>query len=197
MDRKVIDRLVSAAGLIVVVALLAAGGLGLWAASFVNDNVHTQLAQQDITFPSAAAFAHAAPGTEITPSMIPSVSMYAGQKLLTGPQAKAYADDFIAVHLSEMPYGGNYAAVSTASRADPTNAKLAAEVTTSFEGTTLRGLLLEAYAFSVFGEVATWAAIGAFILAGLMLVLVILGFLHARRADEAEAGSAPGVTAAA
>jgi hypothetical protein len=30
--------------------------------------------------------------------MIPSVSKYAGQQLTTGPQAEAYADDFIAVH---------------------------------------------------------------------------------------------------
>jgi hypothetical protein len=82
-----------------------------------------------------------------------------------------------------MPYGGVYDAVSTASRAAPTNKTLAAEVTTSFEGTTLRGLLLEAYAFSVFGEVATWAAIGAFILAGLMAILVVLGFLHARKEE--------------
>jgi hypothetical protein len=188
MDRRAIDRLISAAGAIIVIALLAAGSLGLWAASFTNSNVHSQLAKQDITFPSAAAFAHPKAGTEITPSMIPSVSMYAGQQLLTGPQAKAWADDFIAVHLSEMPYGGVYDAVSTAARADPTNKTLAAEVTTSFEGTTLRGLLLEAYAFSVFGEVATWAAIGAFVLAGLMAILVILGFLHSRREEASRTG---------
>src|ERR1035437_5989867 len=188
MDRKVIDRLISGTGAILVVALLAAGGLGLWAASCTNSNVHSQLAKQDIAFPSKAAFAHPVPGSEITPSMIPSVSMYAGQQLLTGPQAKAYADDFIAVHLSEMPYGGVYDAVSTAARADPTNKTLAAEVTTSFEGTTLRGLLLEAYAFSVFGEVATWAAIGAFVLAGLMAILVILGFLHSRREEASRTG---------
>ena len=183
MDRRTIDLLITGTGAIVVIALLAAGGLGLWAASFTNSNVHSQLAKQDITFPAASAFAHAKAGTEITPSMIPSVSMYAGQQLLTGAQAKAWADDFIAVHLSEMPYGGVYDAVSTAARADPTNKALAAEVTTSFEGTTLRGLLLEAYAFSVFGEVATWAAIGAFILAGLMAILVVLGFLHARKEE--------------
>jgi hypothetical protein len=183
VDRRAIDLLITGTGAVVIVALLAAGGLGLWAASFTNSNVHSQLAKQDITFPSKAAFAHPVPGTEITPSMIPSVSMYAGDQLLTGPEAKAWADDFIAVHLSEMPYGGVYDAVSTASRAAPTNKALAAEVTTSFEGTTLRGLLLEAYAFSVFGEVATWAAIGAFILAGLMAILVVLGFLHARKEE--------------
>ncbi len=50
----------------------------LWGANFANNNVHNQLAEQQITFPSAAAFAHAKPGTEITPSMIPSVSQSPG-----------------------------------------------------------------------------------------------------------------------
>ena len=84
-------------------------------------NVHSQLAQQQVYFPPKAAFDHPKAGTEITPSMIPSVSKYAGQQLLTGEQAKTYADDFIAVHLSEMPYGGVYSKVSAASLAAPTN----------------------------------------------------------------------------
>jgi hypothetical protein len=108
-----------------------------------------QLAQLQIYFPQKAAFAHAKTGTEVTPSMIPSVSQYAGQQVLTGAQAKTYSNDFIAVHLSEMPYGGVYSKISAAAIAQPTNAKLAALKATSFTGTTLRGLLLEAYAFSV------------------------------------------------
>ena len=77
--------------------------------------------------------------------MLPYLEKYAGQPLTTGAQAEAYADHFISVHLSEMPYGGVYANVSNASRANPTNAALAKEVQTSFQGTTLRGLLLEGY----------------------------------------------------
>ena len=124
MSRKVFDKLTSAAGIVVVVVLLIAGGLLLWGHSFVNSNVHSQLAQQQVYFPPQAAFAHPKAGTEITPSMIPSVSQYAGQQLLTGPQAKAYADDFIAVHLSEMPYGGVYSKISAAALASPKNTQL-------------------------------------------------------------------------
>jgi hypothetical protein len=116
--------------------------------------------------------------------MIPTLSQYAGQPLTTGAQAEAYANDFIAVHLSEMPYGGIYSTVSAASRANPTNATLAKEVQTSFQGTTLRGLLLEAYAFSEFGLIALWAGIAAFVLAGVMLLLVGLGLWHARKTPE-------------
>ena len=117
MSRKVFDRLTSAGGVVAVVVLLVAGGLLTWGHSFVNSNVHNQLAQQQVYFPPAAAFAHPKAGTEITPSMIPSVSQYAGQQLLTGAQAKVYADNFIAVHLSEMPYGGVYSKISAAALA--------------------------------------------------------------------------------
>jgi hypothetical protein len=181
MQRKIFDILASAGGLVMVVVLLVAGGLLMWGHSFTTNNVHNQLAKQDIVFPTRAEFAQAKPGTEITPGMLPYLLKYAGQPLTTGAQAEAYADHFIAVHLSEMPLGGVYAKVSAASRATPTNTALAAEVTTTFQGTTLRGLLLEAYAFSEFGLIALWAGISAFILAGIMALLVAFGFWHARR----------------
>ncbi len=181
MSRKVFDIITSAGGAAVVVALVVAGGLLTWGHSFVSSNVHSQLAQQQIYFPPKAAFDHPKAGTEITPSMIPSVSQFAGKQLLTGAQAKVYANDFIAVHLSEMPYGGVYSKLSTAARANPTNKTLAGFVQTSFQGTTLRGLLLEAYAFSMIGTVMLWGAIASFILAAIMSVLVGLGFWHARQ----------------
>src|SRR5580693_6896072 len=126
MRRKVFDVLVSAGGAVIVVVLLVAGALSMWGHSVASSNVHNQLAQQQIFFPTKAAFAHAKPGTEITPGMIPYLEKYAGQQLLTGAQAEAWADHFIAVHLSEMPYGGTYAKVSAAALAQPNNAKLQA-----------------------------------------------------------------------
>lgn len=184
MKRRAFDKLVSWFGLVVVVVLLVAGSLLTWGASFANSSVHDQLAAQKIFFPPAAAFAHAKAGTEVTPSMIPSVSQYAGQQLLTGSQAEVYANNFIAVHLSEMSYGGVYSKISAAAMADPKNASLVGLVNTSFKGTTLRGLLLEAYAFSVFGEIAGFAAIAAFVLAAVLAILVAFGFAHSRRVDE-------------
>ncbi len=186
MSRRVFDLLASAGGLVVVVALLVAGGLLTWGYSFAHSNVHNQLAEQQIYFPPKAAFEHPKAGTEITPSMIPSVSQYAGQQLLTGQQAKVWANDFIAVHLSEMPYGGIYAKISTAARENPSNAELKTLEQTSFQGTTLRGLLLEAYGFSTVGEVMLWGAIAAFVLAFIMAILVALGFRHARRTPPEE-----------
>jgi hypothetical protein len=180
MSRKVFDVLTSTGGLALAVVLVVAGGLLVWGHSYVNSNVRNQLAQQQIYFPPAAAFAHAKAGTEITPAMIPSVSQYAGQQMLNGAQAEAYADHFIAIHLSEMPYGGVYSKISAAAIANPKNTTLTALKGASFQGTTLRGLLLEAYGFSKIGSVMLWGAIASFILAALMLVLVGFGFAHAR-----------------
>ena len=82
-----------------------------------------------------------------------------------------------------MPYGGVYSKISTAAMAQPTNTQLSALKQTAFQGTTLRGLLLEAYAFSEMGAVMLWGAIASFVLAALMSVLVGLGFWHARRTE--------------
>src|SRR5215469_3764289 len=161
MARKAFDQIASGVGALVVVILLVAGGLCTWGYVFAHNNVHDQLAQQQIFFPPKSAFDHPKPGTEITPSMIPSVSQYAGQQVLTGQQAKVYANDFIGVHLSEMPYGGVYSKVSAAKlAAKPGSAQatqLAELQTTVFQGTTLRGLLLQAYAFGTIADILFWA----------------------------------------
>ena len=99
------SRVTAIAGFAVAVVLLAVGGLLLWGSAYVHNTVQGQLSAQQIYFPAKAAFAQAKAGTEITPSMIPSVAQYAGQQLLTGEQAEAYADHFIAVHITKMPDG--------------------------------------------------------------------------------------------
>ena len=178
MRRRVFDILASTGGALLVVVLLVAGGLLMWGYTFANSNVHSQLEQQQIVFPVKGSPELA------SPKIGPYLDQYAGQPLTTGPQAKAYADHFIAVHLSEMPFGGVYSKVSAASLAHPNDPKLKAEVQTTFQGTTLRGLLLEAYGFSEFGQIALWAGIAAFVLAGIIALLVGLGFWHARRVSE-------------
>ena len=189
MRRKVFDMLASVGGVVVVIVLLVAGTMLMVGYNFANNYVHNQLAQQQITFPSAAAFAHP-DGQEITKSMIPSVSQYAGQQLLTGQQAQVYANDFINVHLQNIGGGKTYAQLSAAAMALPKGSPAynaaEAKVQTVFQGTTLRGMLLEAYGFSLIADIAFWCGIAAFCLAAVMAVLVALGFAHARRTDEKE-----------
>lgn len=181
MKRKTLDIILTGVGAALTLVLIAAGSLLMWGASFTHDEVHNQLAMQQVYFPPKAAFATAKAGTEITPTMRTTIEQYAGQQVLTGEQAKAYATDFIRIHLSEMPYHGVYADISTAARAHPTTAQLQGLVQTSFQGTTLRAMLLEAYAFSVFGELAFDGALAAFSAAFVMLALTGLGFWHIRR----------------
>src|SRR5580698_10367240 len=190
MQRKVFDLIASAGGAVMVIVLVVAGVLLMVGYNFANSNVHNQLAQQQITFPAKAAFAHPVAGSEITPSMVGTVSKYAGQPLVTGQQAAVYANDFIAVHLREIGGGLSYAQFSAKAMAlpkgSPAYTAAEAKVQTVFQGTTLRGLLLEAYAFGTFATIALIAAIAAFVLAGLMALLVAFGFWHARRTNDAK-----------
>src|SRR5271163_573031 len=143
--RRNSSHLTVIAGFAVAAMLLVAGGLLTWGSAYVHNTVQGQLSAQQIFFPSKAAFANPKVGTEITPSMIPSVSQYAGQQLLTGQQAEAYADHFIAVHIADMGGGKTYSQLSTESIAQPNNTALATTVNTVFKGETLRSMLLSAY----------------------------------------------------
>jgi hypothetical protein len=177
------NRLVAFAGFALSAILLAAGGLLLWGSAYVHNTVQNQLSAQQIYFPAKAAFAHPKAGTEITPSMIPSVSQYAGQQLLTGQQAEAYADHFIAVHISNMVGGKTYSQLSTESMAQPNNAKLAATVNTVFKGETLRSMLLNAYGWWKVAQITFIASIVAFAAGGLGLLGTLFGLTLGHRPE--------------
>jgi len=172
--RITFDRLMAIAGLFLVVTLIAAGGMLTWAHTFIGNEVHTQLAAEQVYFPAANSPAVAAPE-------FAAMRQYGGQQLTTGAQAEVYADHFIANHLKVIGGGKTYSQLSAEAIAHPKNAALAAQVDTVFKGETLRGLLLNAYAFGTMGMIAGIAAIAAFIAAAVMLVLSGLGLMHARR----------------
>jgi hypothetical protein len=164
------SRLTAIVGFGLAAILLVAGGLLLWGSTYVHNTVQGQLSSQQIFFPAKAAFAHPVAGTEITPSMVPSVSQYAGQQLLTGQQAEAYADHFIAVHIAEIGVGKTYSQLSTESIAQPKNVVLAGQVAAVFKGETLRSMLLNAYGWWKVSQITYIAAIVSFTLGGLTLI---------------------------
>src|SRR5580698_2997333 len=174
MKRRTFDILMATAGLFLAITLIASGVMALWASNFIGNEVHTQLAAQQIFFPAANSKAVAAPE-------FAAMRQYGGQQLTTGAQAEVYADHFIANHLKAIGGGKTYAQLSAEAIAQPKNTVLAAKVETVFKGETLRGLLLNAYAFGTMGTIAGIAAIAAFIAAAVMLLLSGLGFVHARR----------------
>ena len=175
MRRKTFDVLASVAGLVLAAVLAVGGGLMLWGHNFVDNQVSSQLTAQKIVFPVKTN-----PEFKALPAAdAAAMGQYAGQMLTTGAQAKVYADNFIAFHLSKM--GGTYSQLSAQSMAQPNNTKLAGLVNTVFKGTTLRGMLLNAYAFWQMGVIALWGAIVSFIGAGILLILSAFGLYHARR----------------
>ncbi len=192
--RKTLDKLISWTGLLLAAVLLVAGGLLTWASNFTNQNVYDQLSSQKITMPAAAAIAQMPADDKA------ALQPWADGKtqLTTGPQAKAYADHYILVHMNESSGGKTYSEVSgelaqlqkdpNADQAQVT--KLTGLKQSLFMGNALRGMLLNAYAFGTIGTIAMIASIAAYVGGVLFLILGLLGLRHAKVAtdDDAAAG---------
>lgn len=192
LKRRTIDSILIGFGVVAMAAFAIAGGLLTWGNSFASDYVTKELSSQNITFPSAEA---------LTEDGRTDLIEFADQRLDTGKEAEAYAS-FINGHLEGIADGATYAdlgAVESAAKADVKAAVAAGDSQATidelqakadgvtgqrnslFKGETLRGLLLSAYAWSTVGMIAGFAALGAFIAAAIMLVLVGLGVVHHRR----------------
>jgi hypothetical protein len=180
MRRKTFDMLLSTGGLVLAAVLLIAGVLLAWGHNFTESNVHHQLASQQIFFPDKASIVDAH-NAEITKYVTP----YAGQQVVNGQQAEVFANHYIAVHLKEAADGQTYSQVSGKwlgmKPTDPNYDAVTQQRATLFQGETLRGLLLNAYAFGKIGQIAGIASVVSFIGAGLVALFALLGLLHARR----------------
>jgi hypothetical protein len=187
MNRTVLDRLVSAVGAVLGVVLLAAAGLLFFAHGYVHGQVSDQLKQQQIVFPAAGSKGL----TSLSPADQAAIKPYAGQTMETGAQAQAFADHYIKVHLAEVAGGQTYSQVSAKAQANPSDQQLAGQVQTLFRGETLRGLLLNAYAFDTMATVALVGAWICLVAGAALIVLAVLGFVHARRAGVSATQASP------
>jgi hypothetical protein len=202
MKRRTLDFLFSAGGVALAVLLLVLGLVMTSNANFSKNYVRDQLTQQNIKFKPASA---------LTPEEKQSACLvkFAGQALTTGKQAECYANDFIGLHIKAIADGKTYAdlgapqmalsaKVETATAAnDPALPGLQKQLTaisgqreTLFKGETLRGLLLTSFGFSVFGVKGSQVATVAYIVAGLLALLSLAGFLHAMRTPKEQAFAA-------
>jgi hypothetical protein len=114
VNQKAVDVLRAAAALIAAVILLAAGLMIGKGGSALSSDVKTELRVLGIVFPQAG------PATA-DPNIGPYINKYAGQPLTTGDQAKAYADHYVAVRLTDQTGGRSYAELSAAAQANPTD----------------------------------------------------------------------------
>jgi hypothetical protein len=172
-------------GLIGILGFVA--GFMFWGNSFVHDMVSNELQAQKISVPAAGS-----PGFDaktLGATQYAELSQYAGQPVTTGPQAQAYANDYINVHLQKVANGQTYSQVSGAliaeqAKANPdakTVATLSGQRTTLFMGETLRGLLLNAYGWWQVGQYAFYAAIGLTIAAFAVLSALVFEVVAWRR----------------
>jgi hypothetical protein len=195
--------LFSAGGIALAGLLLVLGLVMTSNANFAKNYVKNQLSQQNITFKTADT---------LTDEEKQSACLvkFAGQPLTTGKQAECYANDFIGLHVKATAKGLTYAELGTpqtelrtqVAAATKTNdpgladlQKQLADVTsqreTLFKGETLRGLLLTSFGFSVFGVKGEQVATVAYIVAALLALLSIAGFVHAFRTPKDETFAPP------
>ena len=191
MRRRRFDGIVSAVGAGLTVFLLVAAALLNWGYSFANQSVTDQLSAQKITFPVADSDGLKALPEEDRKFIEP----FAGLPLTTGEQAKAYAMHYIGSHVKNIAGGKTYSEVSgealaksAQAKANPNDTALAEEAATLmgqrqtlFMGETLKGLLLNAFAFWQVGQIAMYAAVACLVGGLLMLILTIMGYAHLRR----------------
>lgn len=155
---------------IVLTVILSVTTIGAWVGNrFATEQVRNQLAQEKISFPAAGTAA-------LDPKVFPGLQQYAGQPVDNGVKAKAYADEFIWVHMMKASGGKTYAEVSTLAQASPQDTKLAGLKSTMFQGDMLRSSLLTAYAFSVFGTIAGYAYPIALCAATFLFLVTIMSF---------------------
>jgi hypothetical protein len=176
MTRRTLDIIFATGGILVAGLILVLGLVLQNQANFANDYVHDQLAAQQITFTPASALQPAENAA--------CLKSNGGKQLVSGKQAECYANNYIAVHLMEVNDGKTYSQTSAEQRAlpdqDSAQAKeLEAKVQTLFRGETLRGLLLTSYGFSIFGDRAQTAAYVCYLLALVLFLAAIAGFVHA------------------
>ncbi len=207
MRRRTLDVVFSVGGLLLAALLLVLGLVLQNQADFAKSYVKDQLSAQKITFTTADKLS----GQE---KQAPCLVSYAAEPLGSGKQAECYANEYIALHLSEINDGKTYAQTSGEFRAVTAEADAAAvanpgapatvalegrsralsgKVDTLFRGETLRGLLLTSYGFSIFGERAQQAGLVSFAAALVLLVASIAGFIHAFATpkDEVVIGASP------
>jgi hypothetical protein len=137
MEEEPMRKSRSVAGVLLALAALAlfvAGPVMIYEGFHGQSQIRHELTAQKITFP--------AKGSSSLPA---SLASYAGQRVTTGPQARAYAD-MVETHIMESTGGRTYSEVSSQWIAGGMkDAQLAQLRQTAFMGESLRASLLSAY----------------------------------------------------
>jgi hypothetical protein len=188
MKRRTFDKLVSYVGLGLALLLFIFAGLLNFGGGFASENVRSQLANQNIAFPIEAG---------LPANTKDQLLKWAGMQVVSGEMARDYSDLYILEHMNAsatavMGKPATYSEVSSAyltaqrsSGTDPVQLQKLSDLRDSlFMGNTLRGMLLQAYAFGMMGVIAGYAAIASLVGGFVFLLLAIAGLMHIRRTPE-------------
>jgi len=150
-------------------AMVALGIVAIVGGSYDHNVVREQLAPQKIYFPKPAEW--------------PALKGEAGKQVLTGEQAHKFAVDQLQPDMNKVAGGLTYSQVSEKWIAGGMKSeKLAGERTTLFEGTTLKGLLLNAWGWAQIGSIAILAGILLIVLGAILFLLPVSNWwLNLRR----------------
>ncbi|MCU1499721.1 MAG: hypothetical protein JWM47_3674 [Acidimicrobiales bacterium] len=190
VPRRTIDEVLIGFGLIATFVFAVAAGLLMWGANFSDDYVRRELGSQNVFFPTKAVL--------IEEGRADLVGR-AGQQVTNGPQAEDYAS-YIGGHLEKIGGGKTYSQIDYRGAADAVVAakkagasqvriielqatadQLKDQRATLFEGETLRGLLLSAFAWSTVGTIARISAWVAVVAAVVMAAVTVIGVVDLRR----------------
>ena len=194
MDR---DANYVAVGAFVLLVIAMALSFVLWYTNQKDKHIYLRY---EIYFPGTD---QVKAGGSLDPAKFPvEITQYAGQQVDNGDKAKAYANDFIGVHLQGVAGGKTYSQVSSAASAlnaqiastpktDPNYATLQAQAATLtgqkatlFQGEMLRGTLLNSWGWWTVGVYTAYAAVGLMIAALVALVALVFELFIAGRKPE-------------
>lgn len=177
------------------VVLIIVGIAAIFGGNFAHGYVTDQLKQENLTMPSedgVNALEDQASQDKLRP--------YIDEPMTTGPQAEAFANNYIWEHMMASSDGKGYQEVSGEYNAMAAELSDEEKATNEefqaldslrdslFMGDTLRGMLLNAYGWWLLGTIAMYVGIGA-IVVGVILGGVGFGPLRAKKTEAAAAAA--------
>lgn len=149
-----LEMIVGGAGIAVIIvgALLIGGGL------YDRHVVRSQLFPQKIFFPAPPDYS--------------DLSSLAGKQVINGVLAHTFAEKQVARDLLAIAGGKTYSQVSNQARLHPT-AALEQQTELLFRGTTIQGMLLNAWGWWTLGTLLFWGGIVVAVIGLIMTILAI------------------------
>lgn len=176
------------------IILIVVGAAAIFGGNFAHGYVTDQLSQEGLTMPNedgVNALEDQASQDKLRP--------YIDEPMTTGPQAEAFANNYIWEHMMASSGGKGYQEISgeynalkaeipEAEQADNQELQdLGALRESLFMGDSLRGMLLNAYGWWLLGSIAFYVGIGV-IVVGVVLAGVGFGPLRSKKNSNVSAG---------